>query len=162
MPALQICSYDDNYIIFKAGRWFYPAYMPAIRRGVLSLCEVLYLSRGKPLRCGSLHDARAMLKRIVSGASVCERGSFVFLPQSYIMQLVGMPHNNINGRNPHSKLLGWEDVREMRVRYAKGGISHSQLAEEYGCSKTTVTLILQDKIWREGQHGTYHGNRSGH
>ena len=40
------------------------------------------------------------------------------------------------------------DVRAIREEYANGGISQEQLAERYGISRPTVTLIINRKNWK--------------
>lgn len=39
-------------------------------------------------------------------------------------------------------------VRKMRTEYAKGGITHQELAERHHCTKGTVGFILRRETWR--------------
>jgi hypothetical protein len=50
-------------------------------------------------------------------------------------------------RNPAAKLTEGQ-VIDMRARYAVGGITHEQLAAEYGVSRALVSFILTRKVWR--------------
>lgn len=43
--------------------------------------------------------------------------------------------------------LTFDDVVSIRSRYAKGGVYHRQLAEEYKVSRVTVTRILTNSLW---------------
>jgi len=38
-------------------------------------------------------------------------------------------------------------VREIRARYAAGGVSQSQLAREYGMARTTISSIVRRETW---------------
>jgi group I intron endonuclease len=46
-------------------------------------------------------------------------------------------------------VLTWEKVREIRARYAAGGCTHQELAHEYGVCNTTITLLINQKNWKE-------------
>ena len=39
------------------------------------------------------------------------------------------------------------DVREIRIKYANGGITHRQLALEYGISQQAITKIIRRRTW---------------
>lgn len=54
-----------------------------------------------------------------------------------------------SGENNHNSVVTWEIVREMRARYAEGGISQRKLAEEYGVSWGCVKHIIKNRTWRE-------------
>jgi group I intron endonuclease len=54
-----------------------------------------------------------------------------------------------SGENNHNSVVTWEIVREMRARYAEGGISQRKLAEEYGVSRGCVRNIIKNRTWRE-------------
>jgi HNH endonuclease len=47
---------------------------------------------------------------------------------------------------PQTK-LNESQVREIRKRYAAGGISHGQLAIEYGVSRRTITHVVRGTTW---------------
>tara|TARA_R110002012_G_C11563590_1_gene603624 strand:- start:416 stop:1150 length:735 start_codon:yes stop_codon:yes gene_type:complete len=54
-----------------------------------------------------------------------------------------------SGENNHNSVVTWEIVREMRTRYAEGGISLRKLAKEYGVSLGCVKHIIKNRTWRE-------------
>jgi hypothetical protein len=51
------------------------------------------------------------------------------------------------GESHHNAVLTEGQVREIRARYAKGGVFHRQLAMEYGVSRITVGEIIRNQIW---------------
>lgn len=53
----------------------------------------------------------------------------------------------LNGRAK----LTWEQVRVIRERYAAGGISLKQLADEHNVNTALVHRIIQGKAWKELQ-----------
>lgn len=56
--------------------------------------------------------------------------------------------NTIRGaKHPQAKLT--EDyVREIRERYAEGGVYHKELADEFGVERSVVTNAVNRKTWR--------------
>lgn len=50
-------------------------------------------------------------------------------------------------RNGHSK-LNEAQVREIRERFAAGGVSQAQLARDYGVPQTQVSRIIRRTAWR--------------
>jgi hypothetical protein len=52
------------------------------------------------------------------------------------------------GSQNHQAKLTEAEVIEMRSRYGAGGITHRQLAEEFGVSIALVSFILTRKAWR--------------
>ena len=50
-------------------------------------------------------------------------------------------------KHPASKLTE-QQVREIKIKYANGGITHRQLALEYGVIRQTVGLIINRKNWK--------------
>lgn len=48
----------------------------------------------------------------------------------------------------HDKSLNEHAVKEIRRRYAEGGISQVQLAKEYGVSQPTISSTLKRAIWK--------------
>ena len=54
-------------------------------------------------------------------------------------------------KNPRARLT-WEQVREIRARFAAGGITRSALAAEYPASYATISQIIQGRIWKEDPH----------
>jgi hypothetical protein len=47
----------------------------------------------------------------------------------------------------HARLT-WEQVRDMRRRYAAGGVTQRQLANEYGVCEVHVSMIIANKRWQ--------------
>lgn len=52
------------------------------------------------------------------------------------------------GHAHHSSKLTEEQVLLIRQRYAAGGVTHRQLADEYGVSHRNIGLIVRRQIWR--------------
>lgn len=50
--------------------------------------------------------------------------------------------------NPNSKLSA-ENVREIRSRYAGGGVSQTELAKEFGVQQPAIWKIVNNLKWRE-------------
>lgn len=51
------------------------------------------------------------------------------------------------GERHHRAKLTEPDVRDIRLRYADGGIRQSDLALEYGVPQSTISQIVLRKIW---------------
>jgi hypothetical protein len=51
-------------------------------------------------------------------------------------------------KSPGAKLTV-EKVREIRKRYAAGGISQEKLSKEYGVTLLSIGNIIRGKTWRE-------------
>jgi ribosome-binding protein aMBF1 (putative translation factor) len=66
-------------------------------------------------------------------------------------RVLGLP-GNINSMpgetNPRAK-VNWDQVREIRRRYAVGGISQQALADEFRLDQTVVSRIVRGTIWKE-------------
>lgn len=52
------------------------------------------------------------------------------------------------GNDCHQAKLTDDAVREIRRRYAEGGITHKKLASEYGVFFTVIQKVVTGKIWR--------------
>lgn len=52
-------------------------------------------------------------------------------------------------RNRSCVRLDMETVREIRLRYAAGGITQATLGAEYGVGRGYISRIVANKIWRE-------------
>ena len=50
--------------------------------------------------------------------------------------------------HPNSK-LSEEDVMQIRERYARGGVSQQQIADEYGVSQFTISTVVRRKWWKQ-------------
>jgi DNA invertase Pin-like site-specific DNA recombinase len=60
-------------------------------------------------------------------------------------------------RNPEQRRMGTasgnaklteEIVREMRTRYAAGGVTQQALSDEYGINRGTISEIINRKLWK--------------
>jgi len=49
---------------------------------------------------------------------------------------------------PPGGQLDPEAVRQIRARYAAGGVSQQILAAEYGVNQRTVSSVIRRKIWQ--------------
>jgi len=49
--------------------------------------------------------------------------------------------------------LTWQKVREMRERYALGGVTQDALGREYGVVQSGVSFIVRDRAWKEVTNG---------
>lgn len=58
------------------------------------------------------------------------------------------PEKVSRGQNHHKAKLTDDMVREIRGRYAAGGVSHRALAREYGVTKPVITYIIHRRIWK--------------
>jgi ribosome-binding protein aMBF1 (putative translation factor) len=56
--------------------------------------------------------------------------------------------NQQKGEKHGRSKLTETDVREIRTRYANGGISQQQLALEYGVSQKLINLIIHRENWK--------------
>ena len=48
----------------------------------------------------------------------------------------------------HQAKLTEDQVREMRLLYAAGGVSQAQLAQQYGVSHALVSFIVTRRAWK--------------
>lgn len=55
--------------------------------------------------------------------------------------------DSVGERNPSARLKEWE-VLDIRARHGAGGVSQSRLAEDYGVTQSTISLVLLRKSWR--------------
>jgi DNA invertase Pin-like site-specific DNA recombinase len=56
---------------------------------------------------------------------------------------------SMSGEDHPGHRLTTEDVREIRERYAAGGISHSRLADEFQISKSQVKRVIDRESWKD-------------
>ena len=61
---------------------------------------------------------------------------------------VAKDRNAFGERHPNSKLTA-DQVRTIRDRYAAGGVTQTELAEEFGAASSVVSRIVTGKIWRQ-------------
>ena len=52
------------------------------------------------------------------------------------------------GEQHRSAKLTNEKVKEIRVKYSNGNITHMKLAKEYQVSQSTITQVLNNKYWK--------------
>lgn len=56
------------------------------------------------------------------------------------------------GRKNAGELTGstltWDDVDEIRYRYAQGGVTMASLAREFGVTKQNVHCVVRMKTWK--------------
>jgi len=57
------------------------------------------------------------------------------------------PNSMPGETNPGSKLTA-RGVKDIRKRYAAGGILQRQLAEEYGVAQTNISFIVRGEHWK--------------
>ena len=55
----------------------------------------------------------------------------------------------VSNRNRCNVKLTMEAVRDIRTRYAAGGIFQRELAEEYGVSAGQISMVCSGRAWRE-------------
>lgn len=58
-------------------------------------------------------------------------------------------HRRIHGEALRLDGLTECTVREIRARYAAGGVSHQALADQYGVAKSTISHVLSRRTWRD-------------
>jgi hypothetical protein len=56
------------------------------------------------------------------------------------------PHTR-KGESNHLSKLTERDVMDIRTLYARGGISYSELAQQYGVAKTAIGAIIRRETW---------------
>lgn len=52
------------------------------------------------------------------------------------------------GSAHHKAKLTEDDVRDIRSRYAAGGVSYMDLAVEYGLPQSNIGYIVKRQTWR--------------
>lgn len=61
---------------------------------------------------------------------------------------VAHPEKVVRGmQQPNAKLTD-DNIREIRRRYAAGGVSQSELGREFGVEQPHISLIVNRKIWK--------------
>lgn len=60
-----------------------------------------------------------------------------------------IPFPDCDGEKNYNARLKQREVNEIRREYAKGSLSYSGLAEEYGVVKSTIASIIKNKTWRK-------------
>lgn len=79
----------------------------------------------------------------------CARPDHLFLgtPADNLADMVAKGRSLAGERNPHAKLTA-EAVRSIRTRYAAGGITQLQLANEYGVAEANVWNVVHGQSWK--------------
>jgi hypothetical protein len=54
----------------------------------------------------------------------------------------------VNLRRGNGTKLTWDQVNEIRKRYATGSTSHRKLAKEYNVAYPTIQAVLEGRSWR--------------
>lgn len=65
------------------------------------------------------------------------------------IERTGWIESRERGEEHHSSKLTWDEVGEIRSRYANTEASQYDLASEYGVSASTVGEIVRREIWTE-------------
>jgi hypothetical protein len=63
------------------------------------------------------------------------------------------PERMPRGEQNSSSKLTWKQVREIRARWAAGGVHKAALAREYGISHSNLNFIILNKTWTENDGG---------
>ena len=53
-----------------------------------------------------------------------------------------------NGQAPDNAKLDWAKVADIRARYAAGGVTQQELADDYGVDQAEISIIVNYKSWR--------------
>lgn len=65
----------------------------------------------------------------------------------------------VGARHGHAKLTD-DAVREVRARYAAGGVTQAALAAEYGVSRETMRDAVNRKVWGHVAESVHYEHRS--
>jgi hypothetical protein len=57
------------------------------------------------------------------------------------------PHMNVGEENGRAKLTE-DKVRAIRARYASGGVTHRELAEDFAIGCSHMSNVINRKAWR--------------
>ena len=79
----------------------------------------------------------------------CVRPDHLFLgtPAENSADMMAKGRQTFGEINPSAKITD-EQVRDARLRYAAGGITQKQLAQELGISRSNVSLLVRGKAWK--------------
>lgn len=59
------------------------------------------------------------------------------------------PEHRPRGENHYIAKLNWDQVRDIRRRFASGEQSCTELGNEYGVSRACIRAVVSRKTWRE-------------
>ena len=54
----------------------------------------------------------------------------------------------LSGEDHWNSKLSWVEVTEIREIYSQGGVNKNKLATQFNVSKSTISYIINNKIWR--------------
>jgi len=98
------------------------------------------------LQHGPISDGTQVIHNC--GNSLCVRGEHLQLGDHTDKMRQVMAHGNTTrGERSASAKLTEDQVREIRARYAAGGISQSKLGKEYGLCQANVGELLRRVTW---------------
>lgn len=76
--------------------------------------------------------------------------------------LIGTPADNTQDAIERCRVSAQLDstkAKEIRNKYARGGITQTQLAEEYGVCHSVISDTVQGKLWKQAGGGIFHRQR---
>lgn len=98
------------------------------------------------LHYGPIPDGLCVLHRCDNRTCVNPAHLFLGTRTENQQDMARKGRSNIGTKNPFAKLTVCE-VREIRERYAQGGISHKQLGANYDVHATTICRVLTGFTW---------------
>jgi hypothetical protein len=120
--GLDVCHHRDRPACIRGEHLF-----PGTNKENMEDC----VAKGRIAR-GEHHSSRLHPERVVRGDAHPWRKHPELIPRGE--------------RNPASKLTA-DIVRDVRTRYATGGISAQRLADEYGVTKQSMLAIIRRRTW---------------
>lgn len=101
--------------------------------------DMMAKGRGRwvaPHLCGEMSSSRRHPERLPRGDAHWTRR----MPERLVVR---------RGEQHYAAQFTWEQVREIRSRYAAGGVQQKQLAAEYGVNFRTIWNIVRHRYWRD-------------
>jgi len=108
-------------------------------------------SRTMPERVprGDRHGSRLHPERRPRGDAHYSRTHPERLPRGDRHYSRTQPERLSRGENHCFAKLSWEVVRQIRARYAAGGVTFTQMAVEYGVVRDSISRVVTGRTWRE-------------
>jgi sugar (pentulose or hexulose) kinase len=97
---------------------------------------------------GLRHGRYTKPERTARGDKVTARRNPESLPHGDQHWTRAHPEKMRRGENQHSAKLTESNVRDIRRRYASGGISYQRLADEYGVTQRAIICVVQRITWK--------------